>query len=107
MAAGVMIRFYTARYRYDAWLVADRLRQAGIRVHVFNQHASSIAGDVPVDHVVQPQVWLERESDRERAETLLRTMEADAATAGTRHCAKCNEDSPGNFDLCWKCGAAI
>ena len=37
-----MIRFYTARYRYDAWLVADRLRQAGIRVHVFNQHASSI-----------------------------------------------------------------
>ena len=42
-----MIRFYVARQRYDAWLVADRLNQVGIRAHVFNQHASSIVGDVP------------------------------------------------------------
>ena len=38
-----MIRFYIARQRYDAYLVADRLNQAGIRAHVFNEHASSIA----------------------------------------------------------------
>ena len=102
-----MIRFYTARHRYDAWLVADRLRQAGIRVHVFNQHASSIAGDIPVDQVAQPQVWLERESDRERAETLLRRMEADAAAAGSRRCSVCSEESPANFELCWNCGAGL
>ena len=42
-----MFRFYIARQRYDAYLVADRLNQAGIRAHVFNQHASSIVGDVP------------------------------------------------------------
>ena len=34
--------------------------------HVFNQHASSIVGDVPPD-VGQPQVWIERECDLERA----------------------------------------
>ena len=50
-----MIRVYVARQRYDAWLVADRLNQVGIRAHVFNQHASSIVGDVPAD-VAQPQV---------------------------------------------------
>jgi len=101
-----MIRFYIARQRYDAYLLADRLNQAGIRAHVFNEHASSIVGDVPPD-VGQPQVWLEREIDCERAQTLLRTMEADAADAGTRRCAACGEDSPATFDLCWKCGAGI
>jgi hypothetical protein len=70
-----MFRFYIARQRYDAYLLADRLKQAGIRAHVFNEHMSSIVGEVPPD-IAQPQVWLERESDRERAETLLRTMEA-------------------------------
>ena len=101
-----MFRFYIARQRYDAYLLADRLKQAGIRAHVFNEHASSIVGEVPPD-VAQPQVWLEREADRERAQTLLERMEADAAAAGTRHCAACNEDSPANFDLCWNCGATI
>ena len=101
-----MIRFYIARQRYDAYLLADRLNQAGIRAHVFNEHASSIVGDVPPD-VAQPQVWLEREIDCERAQTLLRTMEADAADAGTRRCAVCGEESPATFDLCWMCGAGL
>ena len=103
---GVVMRIYTARYRYDAWLVADRLRQAGIRVHVFNQHASSIAGDVPVDNVVQPQVWLERESDSERAQIVLRDIES-AARQGDVACAACSGASPANFDLCWNCGNGL
>ncbi len=65
-----MVRFYIARARYDAFLVADRLNQAGIRAHVFNQHAQSIVGDVPPD-VAQPQVLLERDDDRERELGLL------------------------------------
>ena len=101
-----MMRIYTARYRYDAWLVADRLRQAGIRVHVFNQYASSIAGDLPVDNFVQPQVWLERESDQERAQIVLRDIES-AARQGDVACSACGEDSPANFDLCWNCGNGL
>ncbi len=98
-----MFRFYVARQRYDAYLVADRLNQAGIRAHVFNEHTSSIVGDVPPD-VAQPQVWLERECDRERAQVLLHSIEADGAAGGIRHCNVCGEDSPANFDLCWNCG---
>jgi len=101
-----MFRFYVARARFDAFLVADRLNQAGIRAHVFNQHASSIVGDVPPD-VAQPQVWLEREADRERAEILLARLTEEAARSGTMHCAACGEDSPSNFDLCWNCGRQL
>jgi hypothetical protein len=101
-----VIRFYIARARYDAFLVADRLNQAGIRAHVFNQHAQSIVGDVPPD-VAQPQVWLERDNDRERAQILLDRIEEEARRGGDVLCAACAEVSPSNFDLCWRCGAAL
>ena len=101
-----MIRFYVARHRYDAYLVADRLNQAGIKAHVFNEHASSIVGDVPPD-VAQPQVWLARDADRERATLLLRSIEAEAARGGTLKCRECGEESPANFDFCWQCGGTL
>lgn len=101
-----MILFYTARNRFDAYLLADRLKQAGIRAHVFNEHQSSIVGDLPPD-VAQPQVWLEREQDRERALVLLSHIEDDAAKTGSRRCAACGEESPPSFDLCWNCGKGL
>ncbi len=101
-----MIRFYVARQRYDAWLVADRLNQLGIRAHVFNQHASSIVGDVPPE-VGQPQVWLERECDLERARNVLKDFEGGTPVGPSRACRACGEESPANFDLCWNCGAAL
>ena len=98
-----MIRFYIARARYDAFLIADRLNQAGIRAHVFNQHAQSIVGDVPPE-VAQPQVWLDRDADRERAQLLLDRIEEEARRGGDIRCGACAEVSPANFDLCWNCG---
>jgi hypothetical protein len=102
-----MIRVYIARQRYDAWLVADRLNQAGIRAHVFNQHASSIVGDLPCDDVAQPQVWIERAGDLERAQAVLHEIEAAGGRADSVACQRCGETSPPNFDLCWKCGGAF
>ena len=73
---------------------------------MFNVHAASIVGDVPPD-VAQPQVWIEREHDRERALVLLARLDEEAARGGKRACPACGEDSPGNFELCWNCGAAL
>jgi hypothetical protein len=101
-----MIRIYIARQRFDAWLVCDRLNQAGIRAHIFNQYASSIVGDLPAD-VAQPEVWIEREFDRERAAIVLQDIVSDGRKTGTLHCSACQEDSPANCDLCWKCGATL
>ena len=46
-----MERFYTALNRFDAYLLLHRLQQVGIAAHVFNEHASSIVGDVPTRQV--------------------------------------------------------
>ena len=92
--------------RTQAFLLRDLLAQHGIKAHVFNQNMSSIVGDVPPD-VAQPQVWLERECDRERAEVMLRTIEADAHASPPHRCMACGEESPGNFDLCWNCGRSL
>jgi len=80
--------------------------QVGIRAHVFNQHASSIVGDVPPD-VAQPQVWLERECDRERAELVLKDIESAGSRVGNVACRACGEESPANFDLCWNCSGTL
>ena len=101
-----MIRVYTARQRFDAFLVADRLNQAGIKSHVFNQHASSIVGDLPPESA-QPQVWIERECDRERAQIVLRDIESAGTGQVEVCCGGCGEPSPANFDICWNCGAAL
>lgn len=101
-----MIRVYVARQRFDAYLVADRLNQAGIRAHVFNEHMSSIVGDIPPD-VAQPQVWIADDADALRARALLQEMERDARQTTPRWCRACGESSPGSFDLCWNCGTAL
>jgi hypothetical protein len=101
-----VIRIYTAQQRYDAYLVADRLNQAGIKARVFNEHASSIAGDIPPD-VAQPQVWIERECDRERALIVLREIESAGVRKPDVRCSKCGEPSPANFELCWNCGSNL
>ena len=94
-----MIRVYVARQRYDAYLVADRLNQAGIRAHVFNEHMSSIAGDVPLD-VAQPQVWIANDADAPRAHALLREMEFDAARRTTPETGRCWCRRPRSASAC-------
>jgi len=99
-------RFYIAGNRFDAYLLLHRLQHAGIAAHVFNEHMQSIAGDVPPD-VAQPQVWLERASDRPRAEAVLAALQSERRHRGSLRCSACGEDNPGNFELCWRCGANL
>jgi hypothetical protein len=98
-----MERFYTAHNRLDAYLLLHRLRQAGVAAHVFNEHASSIVGEVPPD-VAQPQIWIEHARDRERAQAALAALNAERAQTGTTLCRACQEENPANFELCWSCG---
>ena len=101
-----MQRFFIASHRVEAYLLVDRLGHAGIKAHVFNEHMSSIVGDVPPD-VALPQVWLDDDTDRPRADAVLREYQAERDRPGSIACAKCGEDNPATFELCWKCGWSL
>ena len=101
-----MQRIFVASHRVEAYLLVDRLAHAGIKAHVFNEHTSSIVGEVPPE-VAQPQVWLDDDADRPRAEAILRTYQEERSRAGSRKCDKCGEENPATFDLCWKCGWSL
>lgn len=100
-----MFRFCSAANLPEAHLLRALMEHAGIAARVFNEHAQGGMGEIPFVHA-WPEIWLERESDRARAEQVLAEFErADRRAART--CAACGEQNPGAFDVCWRCGAAI
>ena len=101
-----MQRIFVAAHRFDAYLLVDRLAQSGIKAHVFNEHMSSIVGDVPPD-VALPQVWLDDDADHARAVAVLRDHNAACKRVGVLFCRACREENPATFELCWKCGAGL
>src|SRR2546421_12582823 len=101
-----MERFYNAFNRFDAYLLLHRLQQAGIVAHVFNEHVQSIVGDVPPD-VAQPQVWLERASDRPRAEAVLAGVQGHRQKTGGGRWTSRGEDNPENLGDFWESGGGL
>jgi hypothetical protein len=92
--------------RTQAYLLRDILAMNGITAHVFNEHMSSIVGDVPPD-VALPQVWLDDDDDHARALNVLREYGTRRNRSGVVFCPACREENPATFEICWKCGAMI
>jgi hypothetical protein len=101
-----MLRIYGAADLQDAHILLGLLRQAGIAALVLNEHARGGLGDIPFGEAY-PEVWIEREADRERARRIVEAYQAKPVDAGVRYCAACGEQSPGNFHVCWNCGATL
>ncbi len=81
------------------------LQSAGIRCHIRNEALSTLAGEVPFAEVAM-RLDLEDESDRARAEALLREMQSQAGPAAeTWTCPRCGERLEAQFSACWSCGA--
>jgi hypothetical protein len=90
----------------DAHILRGVLEQSGIAAHVFNENAQSGVGQLPVPDAY-PEVWLADEHDLERARAVVRAFESAPRVTGNLRCARCGEDSPANFQLCWNCNAAL
>jgi len=100
-----MIRVFQAADLPEAHLVAGLLRHAGIEAQVLNEHAQGGLGDIPFGEAY-PEVWIVHAGDLARTNDLLDEFEF-GADPGSMHCPVCGEENPDNFDLCWKCGAAL
>ena len=89
----------------EAHILRGVLEQSGIETYVFNQHAQGGEGQLPEKDAC-PEMWGEEE-DIERAAAVLDAFRRTPAVSAARQCPACSEDSPGNFQLCWNCGAPL
>lgn len=100
-----MLRLYTAADLSEAHLLAQLLERAGITARVFNEHAQGAMGEIPFVHA-WPEVWLLEEADLERAQRVLDAWR-QAPPTPPRRCRDCDEENPGSFETCWRCGALL
>jgi len=82
------------------------LAGAGIRARIFNANASSIAGELPIDSSL-PQLWVDEEKNAANAKALIDEYLRRRPSGPAVRCLSCGEESPGSFELCWNCGAAL
>jgi hypothetical protein len=57
--------------------------------------------------VALPQIWVDRPDDAPRATEIIDTFVRTTHIGPPRFCARCKEENPGSFDLCWACGADL
>jgi hypothetical protein len=101
-----LIRIYQAANLPQAHLLAGLLRHAGIAVRVFNENAQGGMGDIPFGETY-PEIWIEDAADKAKAIGVIAAFEAAPLVQDKVFCRACSEENPANFELCWKCGAAL
>jgi putative signal transducing protein len=106
LGANDLKKLYSAASLPDAHLIRNLLDQAGIEAHVFNENAQGGVGQLPVMDAY-PQVWIVNERDLERARQIVETFERMPSIRSNLRCARCSEDNPSTFQLCWKCGESL
>ena len=101
-----MVRIYSAASLPDAHLLRGLLGQAGIDATVFNENLQGGLGEIPFTHAY-PEVWIVDEHDLQRARDVIRQIERPAQGLESILCPRCNEGSPGHFQICWNCGEEL
>lgn len=81
------------------------LESEGIRAEVRNELLSSAMGELPPAEC-QVELWILRDEEAARAESILReggTLAAEGRSAW--RCPKCGESGEPQFTQCWRCGS--
>ena len=99
--------FYASLKAHEIHHLKNLLQSAGIRCQIRNEVLSTLAGEVPFTECAM-QIWLENESDRGHANSILREMTGRSAPAEAKGkawiCAGCGEHIEAQFTACWNCG---
>ena len=101
-----MRRLYDAADLPQGQLLVDRLAAEGIPARLFNVNAQAGLGEIPFV-AAWPQVWIDEEGDWGRARAVVERFERPAPPQPPHRCPACGEESPGEFELCWACGAEL
>ena len=81
------------------------MHSEGIQSIVINEYASGGAGDLATFDT-WPELWIEDESQFERAEVILNQIIANPRD-DFWFCRGCQEKNDAAFKLCWNCGRSV
>lgn len=101
-----MKKLYSAASLIEAQVILDLLGHAGVKARLFNENAHGGLGEIPFTHAY-PEVWVINDYDFERGKIVVSNYENLPIESGIIFCRACGEENPGNFQLCWKCGAGL
>ena len=101
-------QLYAAGSLYEAQLLLDELKEAGFAVALRNENLLGMVGLLP-ESTTRPTIWLENPDDWERCRAIVEAFEERRSTEIDTEitCPACGEQNPSNFELCWKCRAAL
>lgn len=95
-------------YRHDSMaevgLVRGLLERQGIACLIKNEQLGGALGEIPFLEC-QPELWVLRDQDAYRAETIVREHLDNVEQAAEWKCPNCGELNEGQFSACWQCGS--
>lgn len=99
---------FVAQDLWEAQLLLDQLAELWIPARIDNAMSLSAYGELPY-LASRPRVVVERDADVERARAAVVEFEARRRSKleGVKRCSSCGDESPENFELCWRCGAEL
>jgi hypothetical protein len=100
------VRFAVYRTVGEARLLATLLEASGLSVEVRGESLVPLSGEIP-----STETWVELwlwPQEVEAARQLMLELEENREAAGHEvACPRCQEENPGNFELCWSCGLEL
>lgn len=101
-----MIKAYTAANLQDAHILLGLLAAQRIEARILNAAAQGGLGEIPFTQAY-PEVWLTNVRDLDRARAVIEHFDRPLKAGNDLRCARCGEDSPDGFSVCWNCSAAL
>ena len=101
-----MKKVFASSSLFEITNVQNLLEAEGVATVVRNEHTGTM---LPLGYLTEIELWVRDDANEAAARAIARNyvaqLEPDTAEAPAWFCRNCNESNPGNFAVCWNCGA--
>ena len=104
MGALIMKRLMSFESLAQVGHLKNILEQSGIDCLIKNEQLSGGLGEIPFLDCL-PELWIIRDQDFLRAESLLKATLNFHESEKSWRCIDCGESNEGHFAVCWQCSS--
>lgn len=98
-----MKKLFTTQNKIIIYLLKSKLEANGINCIIKNDQPP-LAGEIP-PIMAWPELWLIEDQQLDQAKEIIHKELYERNESNTAwKCSSCGEISPGEFNICWKCG---